>query len=116
MADDAHVPVRRVDSAAVVETPEYINNTGGEGIAEACSGLIADGVSGIVLNLQRCNIANSVGISFLIEVLENLRAGKGRLAFCCVTPTIAKTFQIMGLLQTATLHDTEEQALQAVRG
>jgi len=33
-----------------------------------------------------------------------------------VTPTIAKTFQIMGLLQTATVHESEQDALQAVSG
>ncbi len=35
----------------------------------------------------------------------------GRLAFCCGTRTIAKTLQIRGLLQSATMHDTEEEAV-----
>ena len=116
MADDGQVTVKKVESAAVVETPAYINNVGGESIATACNNLISDGVTGIVLNLQSCNIANSVGISFLIEILENLRELGGKLAFCCVTPTISKTFQIMGLLQTATVHDSEEDALRTVSG
>ncbi len=116
MADDAQTRVRRVDSAAVVEAPEYINNIGGESLAEACKGLMDGNVLGIVLNLESCNIANSVGISFLIEILESLREKDGKLAFCCVTPTIAKTFQIMGLLQTATVHESEQEALQAVSG
>lgn len=46
MADDAQVTVRRVNSAAVVETPEYINNVGGESIAQACNSLISEEVSG----------------------------------------------------------------------
>ena len=116
MADDAQVTVRRVNSAAVVETPEYINNVGGESIAQACNSLISEEVSGIVLNLKDCSIANSVGISFLVEVLEYMREKGGKLAFCCMTPTISKTFQIMGLLQTATVHDAEEDALVAVGG
>ena len=116
MADDAQLTVRRVDSVAVVETPDYINSDGGESISQACNSLISEEVSGIVLNLQSCSIANSVGISFLIEVLENLREKGGKLAFCCVTPTISRTFQIMGLLQTATVHDSEDDALQALSG
>ena len=52
----------------------------------------------------------------MIEILESLREKGGKLAFCCVTPTIAKTFKIMGLLQTATVHESEQDALQAVSG
>lgn len=69
-----------------------------------------------MLNLTDCALANSVGISFLIEVLEANKEAGGHLAFCCVSRTIAKTLQIMGLLQTATLHDTEEAALAATAG
>ena len=38
-----------------------------------------------------------------------------KVAFCCTTPTIAKTFKIMGLLKVAEIHDTEAQAVQALR-
>ena len=51
MADDAQLTVRRVDSVAVVETPDYINSDGGESISQACNSLISEEVSGIVLNL-----------------------------------------------------------------
>jgi anti-anti-sigma regulatory factor len=50
----------------------------------------------------------------LIEILEKIRELNGQVAFCCVRPTIGKTFRIMGLLQTATLFDTEAKAIQAL--
>ncbi|MBT4096552.1 MAG: hypothetical protein HOM68_20885 [Gemmatimonadetes bacterium] len=37
-------------------------------------------------------------------------------AWCSVSLTIAKTLQIIGLLQTATLHETEEEAVNTVAG
>lgn len=37
-------------------------------------------------------------------------------AWCPVSLTIAKTLQIIGLLQTATLHETEEEAVNTVAG
>jgi hypothetical protein len=39
----------------------------------------------------------------------------GSLAFSCATPTIAKSFRIMGLLQTCALHATQAEALEALR-
>jgi anti-anti-sigma regulatory factor len=35
----------------------------------------------------------------------------GRIAFCCLTPVIHKTFQIMGLANYATIYDSEDAAL-----
>ena len=35
----------------------------------------------------------------LLEVIERTLEVKGTLAFCSLTPSIAKTFQIMGLAQ-----------------
>jgi len=35
----------------------------------------------------------------------------GRVAFCCLTPVIEKTFHIMGLAQYAKIFDSEEKAI-----
>jgi anti-sigma B factor antagonist len=116
MPETLEVRVRREGQVGVLETDGYINNIGAEKIADACDGLIQEGFTRLVLNLERSRIINSIGISILIEVIEKVRELKGKVAFCCVTPTIAKTFRIMGLLKASTVHDTEAQALEAVRG
>ena len=77
MADDAQLMVRKVDSVAVVETPDCINSDGEESISQACNDLISEQVSRNIRNLHSCSIANSVEISFLIEVLENMREKGG---------------------------------------
>ena len=38
-----------------------------------------------------------------------------RLAFCCLTPTIEKTFNIMGLAQYAGIHPDEDGAVEALK-
>ena len=114
MPDSASVRARCVGTVAIVTIDGYLNNTGGEKIAEACEALIAEGSRRIVLNLENCSMANSVGISYLIDVLEQMRELEGQTAFCCLTPTIAKTFTIMGLLREAQLFDTEQEAVQAL--
>ena len=50
---------------------------------------------------QGTKIVNSIGISILIEIIEKMLEIDGKLAFCSLTPTIEKTFQIMGLAQYA---------------
>ena len=111
---DSPLPVRRVGDVGVIAAPAYISAEGGEQIHDAASGLRQDGVTRLVLDLGGCTMANSVGISFLIEVVESTKEAGGRLAFCRVNKTIAKTLQIMGLLQVATVHDDEDQAVEQV--
>ena len=56
----------------------------------------------------------TLGMSCLIEVLEAIDTQGGHMAFCQATPTIGKTLRIMGLLLRATLHESEEDALEAL--
>ena len=116
MADNTDLAIRREGDVAVITAPNYISSDGGEQIQTAATSLREEGVTRLVLDLSDCTMANSVGMSFLIEVLEATREADGRLAFCCVTRTVAKTLQIMGLLQVATLHDTLDEALTAAAG
>ena len=114
MSDACKVTAERRGDVAVLWTDGYINNQGGEEIAREAYAQLEAGVRALVMNLEKTRIVNSIGISILIEVLERVMDRKGVLAFCGLTPTIDKTFRIMGLAQYATIYPTQEEALQAV--
>jgi len=114
VSDACKVTAERRGDVAVLWTDGYINNQGGEEIAREAYAQLEAGVRALVMNLEKTRIVNSIGISILIEVLERVMDRKGVLAFCGLTPTIDKTFRIMGLAQYATIYPTQEEALQAV--
>jgi len=99
---------------AILSTDGYINNQGGEEIARQAYSQLESGARALVLNLERTRIVNSIGISILIEVLEKVMDRSGRLAFCGLTPTIDKTFRIMGLAQYAAIYPTEAEAVRVL--
>ena len=99
------------DGLAVIYTEGYINNQGGEEIARVADQAIQQGRKFVLLNLVGTKIVNSIGISILIEIIEKLLEIEGRLAFCNLTPTIEKTFNIMGLTQYADIYADEETAV-----
>jgi anti-anti-sigma factor len=68
------------------------------------------------MNLSKSRIINSIGVSVMIEIIEKVKALEGGVAFCCLTPTTAKTFRIMGLLNASTIHETEEEAIDQITG
>jgi anti-anti-sigma factor len=114
VSETCKVAVERRGDLAIFWTDGYINNQGGEEIAREAYTQLDAGARALVLNLEKTKIVNSIGISILIEVLERVMDRKGVLAFCSLTPTIDKTFRIMGLAQYAAIYPTEEEAVQAV--
>lgn len=111
MTESLNLSVDRRGPLAVLYTEGYINNQGGEKIARQAYELIDQGYRVLLLNLAGTKIVNSIGISILIEIIEKMLEIEGRLAFCNLTPTIEKTFHIMGLAQYAGIFPDEAAAL-----
>jgi len=115
MSEILKLAVDRRDGLAVIYTEGYINNQGGEESARAAYELLDEGFKILLLNLAGTKIVNSIGISILIEIIEKMIEINGKLGFCCLTPTIEKTFHIMGLAQYAPIFDSEDRAVAALR-
>ena len=111
MTDSLNVSVDRREGLAVIYTEGYINNQGGEEIARVAYELIDKGARTLLLDLAGTKIVNSIGISILIEIIEKMIEINGRLAFCSLTPTIEKTFHIMGLAQYASIYPDQTTAV-----
>jgi anti-anti-sigma factor len=111
MTETLKLTTDRRGKVAVIYTDGYINNQGGEEIARAAYELMSEGFRTILLNLAGTKIVNSIGISILIEIIEKMLEAQGRLAFCNLTPTIEKTFHIMGLAQYAGIYRDEDGAI-----
>lgn len=111
MTENLKLTVDRRDGLAVIYTEGYINNQGGEEIAKVAYELMDQGHRRILLNLAGTKIVNSIGISILIEIIEKMLEVEGKLAFCNLTPTIDKTFHIMGLAQFTEIFPDEEAAV-----
>ena len=114
MTEALKLTIDRRDDLAVIYTEGYINNQGGEEIARAAYELIEGGYKVLLLNLTGTKIINSIGISILIEIIEKMLEVEGKLAFCALTPTIEKTFHIMGLAQYASIYPDEGSAVAQI--
>jgi len=114
MTESLKLTIDRRDGFAVIYTEGYINNQGGEEIARAAYDLLDEGHRKLLLNLTGTKIINSIGISILIEIIEKMLEVEGKLAFCSLTPTIEKTFHIMGLAQYASIFPDEPAALDGL--
>ena len=101
MVKDFNLTTNMIGDVLVMKTEGYINNSGGEKIAEEFSKHYENGVSKLLLDIEGSKVVNSIGISFLIEIIAKLNDKGGQLYFSNMDPAIEKTFTIMGLFQFA---------------
>jgi anti-anti-sigma factor len=114
MYENLKVAIKREKHHVVVYTDGYINHLGGEKVEEECRSLVKEGFRHFILTLEKSRVINSIGISILLDVMEQVQAVKGTVAFCGLTPTIAKTFRIMRLTDWSEIYPTELEAIEAV--
>jgi anti-anti-sigma factor len=100
------------DKALVLRTDGYLNNIAGEKIVREFSNHFGAGMNKVVIDMEKSKVINSIGISYLLEVIEKLNDSNGKLIFTNLDPTVEKTFNIMGLFQFAEKADSIESALK----
>jgi anti-anti-sigma factor len=100
------------NNALVMKTDGYINNVAGEKISQEFAKHFSNGLSKVIIDMEKSKVVNSIGISYLLELIEKLNESDGKLIFTNLDPTIEKTFNIMGLFQFAEKADSIESALK----
>lgn len=101
------------DGTLIIATSGYINATGGEAIAKEFSKHFEQGTKHVVINLAQSKVVNSIGMSFLIEIIDQLNDVDGKVVFTNVDPAVEKMLTIMGLFQLAGKEKTVEDALRS---
>ena len=98
----------------VMHTSGYVNNEGGAKIAKEFDLHFEKGIKKVVIDLEQSKVVNSIGISFLIEVIEKLNENEGKLIFTNLESAIEKTLTIMGLFNFAGKETTVDDALKSL--
>lgn len=111
MSSEFNLVAETKNNCVVINTTGYINNVGGQKIVDEFYKYNGNGINNVILNLAESNVVNSIGISFLIEIIEKLNQSNGQLIFTNLDPTIEKTFTIMGLFQFAKKAKNLDEAL-----
>jgi anti-anti-sigma factor len=113
MNDTFSLTSRIEKNTLIIETNGYINNQGGEEIAQECYKNIDNGTKTIVLDVENSQVVNSIGISILLEILDKLENMGGQLIFANMSSAIEKTLTIMGIFKYAEKANTVEEALNS---
>ena len=104
------VDARGAAEAAYVEAGEYVNKLGGERLERECLRRIESGSRSLVIDFRRTGQVNSIGVSFLVGVIDAAEQAGARLVFLGVNDHTVKLFELLGLTRHVALAADEEAA------
>jgi anti-anti-sigma factor len=110
------IEVRNEEDTMVVCVGGYLNSLLGEEVEKVVSAKLDDGGLRILLNFQGTRMVNSIGISFVIGVVEKVMEREGRMAFCDVSRINRDLFRVTGLEKYVRSFETEKEALDYLAG
>jgi anti-anti-sigma factor len=112
MTEEFTLLSEKMGDTLVIKTEGYINNVAGEKISQVFSDNTNNDIKNAVFDLQKSKVINSIGISYLLEVIEMLSEKNGKIIFLNLDPTIEKTFKIMGVFQFSQTANSLDSALK----
>ena len=100
----------------VVSVGGYLNNLLGEEVEKAVRARLDDGGRRILLNFEGTRLVNSIGISFVIGIVEKVMERGGGMAFCGLSRINSDLFRVTGLAKYVRSFETEKEALDYLAG
>ena len=110
-SDQFTVTSRLEGDTAVIYPHGYLNNLAGESLVIECGNYTCRGIKKIVLNFAETGLINTVGISLLLQIMEDLRNIDGTVCFTNMSSLLNETFDILGLMKFLVVFKTETEAL-----
>jgi anti-sigma B factor antagonist len=80
-------------------------------LREQLHGLVAEGHTRIVVDLDGVDFLDSTGLGVLVGALKRVRSNDGELSLVCTQPRIRKVFEVTGLTKVFTLYDSVDEAV-----
>ena len=94
----------------------YVTDSLKESLKETIGTKIDEGYEHFILNLDNVKIIDSCGVGLII-VANNVTASRSASLYLCnIKPFIIKIFDIMRISKHLSIFETEEDALNAVKG
>lgn len=106
------VTVERLDKAAVVDLVGELDAHTSHAVRQAVVRLIEEGAITIIINMERVDFIDSVGLGTLVGCLKRTAEHGGSISLVCSNPHIQKVFDITGLCKIFSIYPRRNEAIQ----
>ena len=120
--DPLAIPVEQHEDHVVIRPRGYLNALTGVHIEKSCEEAVKGGVRYVIINFSQVSMVNTIGISILFAIIENVIRKNGLVYFTELGATDRQVFEALNLSTVALIFESDEAArehlghdLEAVR-
>ncbi len=110
------IRMREEGDTLVVCVGGYLNSQLGEEVEKVVRERLDAGGRRILLNFQGTMLVNSIGISFVIGLVEKAMEREARMAFCELSRINGDLFRVTGLAKYVRSFESEKEAIDYLSG
>jgi anti-anti-sigma factor len=114
MNNDFALKSELVNNNLVLKTSGYVNNVGGETIIAEFEKHFQSGITNVIIDFADSKVVNSIGISYLLEIIEKLVENNGNIIFTSLASAVEKSFTIMGMFRFSEKAESVDAALKMI--
>jgi anti-sigma B factor antagonist len=103
------------DSSVVIRVAGEIHATTAPEFSERLNAAIADGKTGVILDLTGVEFIDSTGLSVLLNGLRRVTRVRGSMVLACANPTVLRLFEITKLDLTFDIVPSCDEAIARLR-
>ncbi len=92
-------------SPAVILLEGYLNQRGGESLRRQVQQLLQQHPVSLALDFSGTKLVNSIGVSFLLEIIDAARRDNTEIEFLHVAPDITDLFNLLGITSKVKLRE-----------
>jgi len=103
------------DHSVVIKVAGEIHATTAPEFSERLNDAIADGKTGVILDLPGVEFTDSTGLSVLLNGLRRVTRVRGSMILACANPTVLRLFEITKLDSTFDIVPSCDEAIARLR-
>lgn len=85
------------DGEAIIHIEDYLNKLSGERIEKVCLQFLNEGYRRLILDFRKTELVNSIGISFLLGIIDTCERQCAELVFINVSEDVLNLFETLGI-------------------
>jgi anti-sigma B factor antagonist len=108
---DLSLETRQENGRTIIEVGGEIDVYTAPKLRECITGLVDEGQTDLVIDLEKVEFMDSTGLGVLVGGLKRVRTHEGSLELVCTQERLLKIFRITGLAKVFAIHGSQADAL-----
>ncbi len=104
---------KQTSGVVVATMPSRIDTNSADGVQQALTDLVEDGVTAIVCDFSQTDYVSSAGLRALLATAKALHANSGKVALFDVADHVEEILEIAGFLTVLPVYPSENEAIAA---